>query len=126
MLDAFIVGRTIGRILLNESDDFDNILRVIFDCKMTFEKHLRSVYRAASQRLGILRKSCRVFHDRLLLGRIVRGCVLPVLKNSFKSSTPNCTCVQILHRLFNHTQYHVYLHVRIITWSSSYYCVISH
>ena len=44
-----------------------------FDSKMTFEKHLRSVSRAASQRLGILRKSWRVFHDRSLLGRCFRG-----------------------------------------------------
>ena len=47
---------------------------------MTFEKHLRSVSRAASQRLGILMKSWRVFHDRSLLGRCVRGFVLPVLE----------------------------------------------
>ena len=33
------------------------ILGVTFDSKLTFEKHLRSVSRAASQRLGILRKS---------------------------------------------------------------------
>ena len=51
-----------------------------FDSKMTFEKHLRSVSRAASQRLGILRKSWQVFHDRLLLGRCFRGFVLPVLE----------------------------------------------
>ena len=47
---------------------------------MTFEKHLRSVSSAASQRLGILRKSWRVFHDRSLLGRCFRGFVLPVLE----------------------------------------------
>ena len=47
---------------------------------MTFEKHLRSVSRAASQRLGILRKSWQVFHDRLFLGRCFRGFVLPVLE----------------------------------------------
>ena len=47
---------------------------------MTFEKHLRSVSRAASQRLGILRKSWKVFHDRLLLERCFRGFVLPVLE----------------------------------------------
>ena len=51
-----------------------------FDFKMTFEKHLRSVPRAAFQRLGILRKSWQVFHDRLLLGRCFRGFVLPVLE----------------------------------------------
>ena len=47
---------------------------------MAFEKHLRSVSRAASQRFGILRKSWRVFHDRALLGRCFRGFVLPVLE----------------------------------------------
>ena len=44
---------TIGGTVLKESDDLV-ILGVTFDCKMTFEKHLRSVSRAASQQLGIL------------------------------------------------------------------------
>ena len=47
---------TIGGTVLKESDDLV-ILGMTFDSKMTFEKHLRSVSRAASQRLGILRKS---------------------------------------------------------------------
>ena len=47
---------TIGGTVLKESDDLV-ILGVTFDSKMTFEKHLCSVSRAASQRLGILRKS---------------------------------------------------------------------
>ena len=70
---------TIGGTVLQESDDLV-ILGVTFDSKMTFEKHLRSVSRAGSQRLDILRKSWRVFHDRLLLGRCFRGFVLPVLE----------------------------------------------
>ena len=70
---------TIGGTVLKESDDLF-ILGVTFDSKMTFEKHLRSVSRAASQRLGILRKSWRVFHDGSLLGRCFRGFVLPVLE----------------------------------------------
>ena len=70
---------TIGRTALKESDDLV-ILGVTFDSKMTFEKHLHSVSRATSQRLGILRKSWRVFHDRSLLGRCFRGFVLPVLE----------------------------------------------
>ena len=64
---------------MNESDDLV-ILGVTFDSKMTFEKHLRSVSRAASQRLDILRKSWRVFHDRSLIGRCFWGFVLPVLE----------------------------------------------
>ena len=70
---------TIGGTALKESDHLD-ILGVTFDSKMPFEKHLRSVFRAASQRLGILRKSWDVFHDRLLLGRCFRGFFLPVLE----------------------------------------------
>ena len=70
---------TIGRTVLKESDDL-LILGVTFDSKMIFEKHLRLVSRAASQRLGILRKSWRVFHGRSLLGRCFRGFVLPVLE----------------------------------------------
>ena len=70
---------TIDGTALKESDELV-ILRVTFDSR-TFEKHLRSVSRAASsQRLGILRKSWRVFHDRSLLGRCFRGFVLPVLE----------------------------------------------
>ena len=59
---------TIDSTVLKEFDDLD-ILGVIFDSKLTFEKHLHSVSRAASQRLGILRKSWWVFHDKLLIGR---------------------------------------------------------
>ena len=64
---------TIGGTLLKESDDLV-ILGVTFDSKLSFEKHLRMVSRAASQRLGILRKSRRVFH---FLTRYFRGFVLP-------------------------------------------------
>ena len=64
--------------MLKESDDLV-IWGVTFDSKMTFEKHLRSVSRAASQRLGILIKSFRLFHDRSLLERCFRVFVLPVL-----------------------------------------------
>ena len=65
--------------MLKESVDLD-ILGVTFDSKLTFEKHLSSISRVASQRLGILRKSWRVFHDRLLIGRCFWDFVLPVLE----------------------------------------------
>ena len=45
---------TIGGTVMKESNDLV-ILGVTFDSKMTFEKHLRSVSRATSQSLGILR-----------------------------------------------------------------------
>ena len=70
---------TIGGTVLKEYDDLV-ILGVTFDSKMTFEKYVRSVSRAASQRLGIFRKSWRVFHDRSLLGRCFRFFFLRVLE----------------------------------------------
>ena len=44
---------TIGEIVLKKSDDLVK-LGVTFDSKLTFEKHLCLVSRAASQRLGPL------------------------------------------------------------------------
>ena len=70
---------TIGGTVLEESYDFV-ILGVTFDSKMTFEKHLLSVSRAASQRLGILKKPWHVFRGRALLVRCFQGFVLPVLE----------------------------------------------
>ena len=70
---------TIGGAVLKRAEDLV-ILGVAFDSNVTFETYLRSVSRAASQRLGILRKSWRVFHDRLHLGRCFRGFVLRVLE----------------------------------------------
>ena len=57
-----------------------------FDSKMSFEMHLRLVSTAASQKLGVLRESWRVFNDRSLLERYFRGFVLPVLEYVLSSS----------------------------------------
>ena len=72
---------TIGGTVLKESDDLVllGIVRDIFS-KMTFEKRLRLVSGAASQRFVILRKSWRVFCGRSLLGRCFLGFVLLVLE----------------------------------------------
>ena len=90
---------TIGGTVLKESDDLV-ILGGTFDSKLTFEKHLRLVSGAVSQRLGILRKSWLVFQDRSLLERGFRGLVLPVLDYcsavwcSAAIHTFNCWAVQ--------------------------------
>ena len=67
------------------------ILGVMFDAKMTFEKHLHSVSSAAVLRLGIMRKSWQVFHDQSLLLRSFWSFVLPVLEycSSVWSSAAN-------------------------------------
>ena len=70
---------TLDGTVLKESADLV-ILGVTFDAKMTFEKNLCSVSSAAAQRLGIMRKSWQVFHDRSLLLRSFWSFVLPVLE----------------------------------------------
>ena len=80
---------TIGGTVQKESDDLV-ILSVTFDSKLTFEKHLRLVSRAASQRLGILRKSWLVSQDRSHLERYFWGLVLPVFRVLFCSVVLGC------------------------------------
>ena len=70
---------TLDGTVLEESADLV-ILGVTFDAKMTFEKYLHSASSAAAQRLGIMRKSWQVFHNRSLLVRSFWSFVLPVLE----------------------------------------------
>ena len=65
---------TIGVTVLKEPDDLV-ILGLTYDSKMTSETYLCSVLRGASQRLGILKKSWQVFHDRLLIERCSLSCL---------------------------------------------------
>ena len=87
---------TNGGTVLKESDNLF-ILGLTFDSNMTFEKHLRLVSRAASQRHGIQmlwyldtkaqtagytsfpNNKHAIFHDRLLLRRCFLGFILPIL-----------------------------------------------
>ena len=70
---------TAGGTVLKENNDLD-VLGVTFDSKMIFEKPFCSVSKKASQRLGILWKSFRVFHDKMILMRCFRDFVLLVLE----------------------------------------------
>ena len=81
--------------LYRESDDLV-MLGVTFDSKMTFEKHLRSVSRAASQRLDILNKSWEGFMiDRFL------GDALGILSCQYWSTVLQCGARLQIHAL-NH------------------------
>ena len=64
---------TLDGTVLKESADLV-IFGITFDDKITFEKHLRSVSSAAAQRLGIMRMSWKVFHNRSLLLSILELC----------------------------------------------------
>ena len=74
-----LIPLTLDGTVLKESADLV-ILGVTFDDKMSFEKHLRSVSSAAAHRLGIMRKSWQVFHNRSLLLRSFWSFVLKALE----------------------------------------------
>ena len=96
---------TIGGTVLNESDDLV-ILGVTFDSKMTFEKPLFSVSRAASHRLGILKKSRQELHDRLLLGGCFRSFVQPILEYcSAVWCSATDTPLKLLYRVVSGTSF---------------------
>ena len=78
--------------VLKESDGLDVLGQENY--KVTFEKHLRSVSRAASQILVTFRKSCRVLHDRSLLVRCFHG-----LSSPFWSTVLPCGARQPIHTL---------------------------
>ena len=110
---------TIGGTVLKKSDDLVT-LRVTFDSKVTFEKHLCSVSTAASQRLGTLRKARLVFHDRSLLWICFWGLVLPVLEycSAVWCSTAN-THLKLLDRVVSGARF-LTVDVCWLTWCQEY------
>ena len=64
-------------ILSNPSLD---ILGVRFDCKITFESHVRGVVSRVSQRIGILRMVNGVYADTSVLLRCYHALILPILE----------------------------------------------
>ena len=114
---------TIGGTVLKESDDLV-ILGVIFDSKLTFEKHLRFVSRAAFQRICILRKSWRLFHDRSLLERCFRGFVLTVVEycSAVWCSAAN-THLKLLDRAVSGARFPVCLSMTLFIIDLLQFCV---
>ena len=66
---------------------------------VTFDSKMSTVSRAASQKLGILRKSWRVFHDRSHLRKCFQGFVLPVVYAVCcrRSGVTQCTRLMVLY-----------------------------
>ena len=69
----------LGSTSLN-SCEFLKILGVTFDSKFTFERHIHSIFSSVAQKIGLLRKSFRIFgnHDALL--RCFNYLILPCLE----------------------------------------------
>ena len=69
----------VGNTSLN-SCEFFKILGVTFDSKFTFERHIRSISSSVAQKIGLLRKSFRIFGDHDVLLRCFNSFILPCLE----------------------------------------------
>ena len=69
----------VGCTSLN-SCDFFLILGFTFDSKFTFERHIRSISSLVAQKIGLLRKSFRIFGDHDVLLRCFNSFILPCLE----------------------------------------------
>ena len=56
------------------------ILGILFDSKFTFEQHLRSVSSSVSQKIGLLRKSFKIFEDPSIVKKCFNSFILPCLE----------------------------------------------
>ena len=63
-----------------KSCDSFKILGVMFDSKFTFERHIRSISSSVAQKIGLLRKSLRIFGDHDVLLKCFNSFILPCLK----------------------------------------------
>ena len=66
----------IGSTFLNSCDSF-KILGVMFDSKFTFERHIRSISSSVAQKIGLLRKSFRIFGDHDVLLKCFNFFIVP-------------------------------------------------
>ena len=69
----------VGSTSLNSCDSF-KILGVMFDSKFTFERRIHSISSSVAQKIGLLRKSFRIFGDHNVLLRCFSSFSLPCLE----------------------------------------------
>ena len=69
----------INGVSLDTYDSF-KILGVTFDKKFTFELHLRSISSSVAQKIGLLRKSLKIFGDQAILIKCFNSFILPCLE----------------------------------------------
>ena len=69
----------IDNVILEKKNSF-KILGILFDSKFTFEQHIRSMSSSVSQKIGLLRKSHRIFGDSAVLKKCFNSFILPCLE----------------------------------------------
>ena len=69
----------LNNVVLNTCNSF-KILGVLFDSKFTFEQHVRSISSSVAQKIGLLRKSYKIFGDTSVLRKCFNSFILPCLE----------------------------------------------
>ena len=69
----------VGSTSLNSCNSF-RILGVMFDSKFTFERHIHSISSSVAQKVGLLRKSFRIFGNHDVLLKCYNSFILPCLE----------------------------------------------
>ena len=69
----------INNVVLTTCGSF-KILGVLFDSKFTFEQHVRSISSSVAQKIGLLRKSYKIFGDPSVLRKCFNSFILPCLE----------------------------------------------
>ena len=69
----------INNVVLTTCGSF-KILGVLFDSKFTFEQDVRSISSSVAQKIGLLRKSYKIFGDPSVLRKCCNSFILPCLE----------------------------------------------
>ena len=90
------------------------LLGVLFDSKLTFESHLRSVTSAVSQKIGILRKCWVTYRDNAVIRKCFYSFLLPFFEYCavvWMSAAP--THLNLLQRAFTSANFLVPVNIRL-------------
>ena len=95
----------VNRVLVDQVDEV-KLLGVTLDSKLTFEAHLRIMSRCLSQKLGILRKSKKIYMDDNILRNCFFSFTLPHFEycSAVWSSAADCH-LRLLDRAFNSVRF---------------------
>ena len=69
----------INNVILDTCSSF-KILGIMFDSKFTFEQHIRSISSSVAQKIGLLRKSFKIFGEPSVLKKCFNSFILPCLE----------------------------------------------
>ena len=96
---------SINGAVINQADRL-KLLGVTLDAKLTFETHIRNMSRSISQKLGILRKSKKIYEDDNILRRCFFSFTLPHFEycSAVWSSAADCH-LRLLDRAFNSVKF---------------------